>query len=174
MNERKHNLPTMFNRLDDQITGDVLDAIIIDPRSRGILYLPGEYSTDNRPPGHQVKLVSTDQDNKSVYTALEEQRNGEWRHLKFLQDYIRLDPARDMRQEGTRSGPDNLETQPFPLSQPSRPDLDPQTLPAGFVRRREVIRPHLGSRRDASVARPLLTSISRPKQAMPVLPEYGC
>src|ERR1700747_3723448 len=63
-----------------------------------------------------------------------------------------------------------LETQPFPLSQPSRPDLDPQTLPAGFARRREVIRPYLGWRRDAYVARPLLTSISRPKQAMPVWP----
>jgi hypothetical protein len=68
MPERKHNLPTMFRRLDDEITGDVLDAIVIDPRSRGILYLPGEYSTDNRPARHQVKLDSTDPDNGSVYT----------------------------------------------------------------------------------------------------------
>jgi hypothetical protein len=60
MPERKHNLPTVFSRLDDQITGDVLDAIVIDPRSRGILYLPGEYSTGSRPPGHQVKLDSSD------------------------------------------------------------------------------------------------------------------
>lgn len=68
MPERKHNLPTMFNRLDDQITGDVLDAIVIDPRSRGILSVPGEYSTDSRPPGHRVKITSTDPDNGSVYT----------------------------------------------------------------------------------------------------------
>jgi hypothetical protein len=68
MPERKHNLPTMFSRLDDQITGDVLDSIAIRPRSRGILYLPGEYSTSSRPPGHRVKLVRTDPDNTSVYT----------------------------------------------------------------------------------------------------------
>lgn len=67
MPERKHNLPTMFRRLDDEITGDVLDAIVIDPRSRGILYLPCEYSTDNRPPGRRVKITSTDPDNTSVY-----------------------------------------------------------------------------------------------------------
>jgi hypothetical protein len=67
MPERKHDLPTIFSRLDDQITGDVLDAIAIDPRSRGILCLPGDYSTDNRPPGHRVKLDSTDPDNTSVY-----------------------------------------------------------------------------------------------------------
>jgi hypothetical protein len=68
MPERKHNLPTMFSRRDDQITGDVLDAIVIDPRSRGILYLPGEYSTENRPPGHRVRLISTDPGNASIYT----------------------------------------------------------------------------------------------------------
>ena len=48
MPERKHNLPTMFSRLDDQITGDVAEAIVIHLRSHGRLYLRGEWSTDNR------------------------------------------------------------------------------------------------------------------------------
>jgi hypothetical protein len=72
MSERKHNLPTMFSRLDDQITGDVLDAIAIHPRSRGMLFMPGEYSTASRPPGHLVKITSTDPDNASVYTEQHE------------------------------------------------------------------------------------------------------
>lgn len=66
MPERRHNLPTMFSRLDDQITGDVLDAIAIHPRSHGRLYLPGEWSTDNRPPAHEVKRSSSDPDNQGV------------------------------------------------------------------------------------------------------------
>lgn len=68
MPEREHHLPTMFSRLDDQITGDVLDSIVIEARSRGILSLPGEYSTESRPPGHRVKLISTDPGNASIYT----------------------------------------------------------------------------------------------------------
>jgi hypothetical protein len=66
MPERKHNLPTMFSRLDDQITGDVLDASVIHRRSHGRLYMDGEWSTDNRPPGHQVKRSSSDPDNQGV------------------------------------------------------------------------------------------------------------
>jgi hypothetical protein len=69
MPDRKHSLPTMFSRLDDQITGDILDAIVIHPRSRGILSMPGEHSTDSRPPGHRIKIVSTDRDNAGVYTG---------------------------------------------------------------------------------------------------------
>jgi hypothetical protein len=68
MPERKHNLPTQFNQLDDEITGTVLGSIMVYPRSRGILYLRGEYSTSSRPPGHRVEVVSTDPDNASVYT----------------------------------------------------------------------------------------------------------
>jgi hypothetical protein len=30
--------------------------------------MPGEYSTNNRPPAHEVKVVSTDPDNQSVHT----------------------------------------------------------------------------------------------------------
>jgi hypothetical protein len=54
MPDRKRNLPSHYDRLDDQITGPVLDAIVIHPRSHGRLHMPGEYSTDNRPPGHRV------------------------------------------------------------------------------------------------------------------------
>jgi hypothetical protein len=64
----KHNLPTAFDRLDDRVVDDVLDSIVVSARSRGFLYLPGEYSTHNRPPAHHVRLVSTDPDNTSVYT----------------------------------------------------------------------------------------------------------
>ena len=67
MPERKHNLPSMFSRLDDQVTGPVLDAIVIRPRSHGRLYLPGEWSTSSRPPRHEVKVTSSDPDNQGVY-----------------------------------------------------------------------------------------------------------
>ena len=67
MPERKHNLPTALSRLDNQITGPVLDSIVINPRSRGILYMPGEYSTSSRAPAHRVEKTSTDPDNQGVY-----------------------------------------------------------------------------------------------------------
>jgi hypothetical protein len=59
MPERKHNLQSRYDRLDDQITGPVLDSIVIHPRSHGRLHMTGEYSTDTRPPAHQVKVTST-------------------------------------------------------------------------------------------------------------------
>ncbi len=68
MPERTHNLPTDYDRPDGQITGPVVDSIVISARSHGKLYLPGEYSTNNRPPAHEVKVVSTDPDNQSVHT----------------------------------------------------------------------------------------------------------
>ena len=68
MPERTHNLPTDYDRLDGQITGPVVDSIVISARSHGKLYLPGEYSTNNRPPAHEVKVVSTDPDHQSVHT----------------------------------------------------------------------------------------------------------
>ena len=66
MPEHTHNLPTRFNRLDDQITGPVLDSIMIYPRSRGTLHLPGEYGTASHPPAHAIKVVSTDPDSPGV------------------------------------------------------------------------------------------------------------
>jgi len=68
MAEREHNLPSMFSRLDDQITGPVLDAIVIRPRSHGRLCLPGEWSTSSRPPRHEVKVTSSDPGNQGIYT----------------------------------------------------------------------------------------------------------
>jgi hypothetical protein len=68
MPEPEHNLPTQFNRLDDQITGNVLDAIMVYPRSRGILYLPGEYSTASQPPARKVDIGTGDPGNPGVYT----------------------------------------------------------------------------------------------------------
>jgi hypothetical protein len=68
MPERKHNLPDGYDRLEDQIVGGVLDNIVVHPRSRGRLYLSGEWSTDNRPPGYRVKVTSTATDNQGVHT----------------------------------------------------------------------------------------------------------
>ena len=62
MPESEHSLPTRYDRLGDQIDGPVLDAIVVHPQSRGILSLPGEYSTDSRPPAHAVKITGTDPD----------------------------------------------------------------------------------------------------------------
>ena|ERR1017187_3138005 len=69
MPEGKHSLPDGYDRLDGQITGPVLDSIVIHPRSHGRLHMPGEYRTDKRSPGHQVKVTSTDTENQGVYTG---------------------------------------------------------------------------------------------------------
>ena len=68
MPESEHSLPARYDRLGDQIDGPVLDAIVVPPQSRGILSLPGEYSTDSRPPAHEVKITGTDPDSHSVRT----------------------------------------------------------------------------------------------------------
>ena len=57
-----------FNRLDDQITGPVLDAIMVYPHSHGILHLPGEYSTGSRPALHKVEVATGEPGNPHVYT----------------------------------------------------------------------------------------------------------
>jgi hypothetical protein len=67
MPERKHNLPTSYDRLDGQVTGPVLDSIVISPRSHGRLHLPGEHSADSLPPAHTVKITSTDPGNSGIY-----------------------------------------------------------------------------------------------------------
>ena len=67
MPESVHSLPARYDRLGDQIDGPVLDAIV-HPRSRGNLSLPGEYSTDSRPPAHEVKITGTNPDSHSVRT----------------------------------------------------------------------------------------------------------
>ncbi len=67
MPQRAHNLPTDYDRLEYQITGPVLDSIVVTARSHGKLYLPGEYSTAHRPPPHDVRITSTDPDNENVH-----------------------------------------------------------------------------------------------------------
>ena len=68
MPERKHNLPDGYDRLDDQITGDVADSIVIHPRSHGRLYLSGQWSTDSRPPSHPGQGQQHRADNQGIYT----------------------------------------------------------------------------------------------------------
>ena len=57
MKERK--LRPNFQRLDAQITGNVVDAIMISPRSGGRLSLSGQFSRQDPPPAHKVKTAST-------------------------------------------------------------------------------------------------------------------
>ena len=68
MPERKHNLPDGYDRLDDQITGDVADSIVIHPPQprQAVPERPVEHG---QPParspgqGHQHRA-----DNQGVYT----------------------------------------------------------------------------------------------------------
>jgi hypothetical protein len=70
----EHNLPDGYERQDDQITGSVVDAIVVNPRSHGELRMPGEYSSSldlsakvNRPPEREVTLTSEDGSTQGVY-----------------------------------------------------------------------------------------------------------
>jgi len=63
----EHKLPVNYARIDENIAGPVLDSIEIHPRSRGVLYLPGQYSASSRPPAHQVKTVSSAPDGQGVH-----------------------------------------------------------------------------------------------------------
>lgn len=64
----EHNLLTQFSQLGDQISGPVLDAIMIYPRSCGILHLPREHSTDRPPPAHKVDIAAGDPASPGVGT----------------------------------------------------------------------------------------------------------
>ena len=41
MPERKHDVPSSYEQLAGEITGPVVDSIVISPRSHGRLRLPG-------------------------------------------------------------------------------------------------------------------------------------
>ena len=43
-----------YQRMDNRVTGKIVDAIVIQPRSSGQLSLPGGYSTASPPPAHRV------------------------------------------------------------------------------------------------------------------------
>jgi hypothetical protein len=77
MSQRKHHLPSRYDRLRDQITGPVLDSIVVYDRSHGRLHLPGQYGTDNPPPAHDIEIVSTDTDNQGIQTELIERGSPE-------------------------------------------------------------------------------------------------
>ena len=71
------DLPDGYDRQEDQIVGPVLDAIVVRPRSRGVLRMPGQYSLHpdfrvkvNRPPEYKITLTSGDgSSTQGVYTA---------------------------------------------------------------------------------------------------------
>jgi hypothetical protein len=72
---REPSLPTGYERLDDEITGSVADAIVVYPRSHGELRMPGEFSVsgklgvkENRQPEHEVTVISDDGSTQGVYT----------------------------------------------------------------------------------------------------------
>jgi hypothetical protein len=60
MSNRK--LRPNFQRRDDEITGNVVDAIMISPRSSGRLSLPGQFSREDPPPAHKVETSSAGPD----------------------------------------------------------------------------------------------------------------
>ena len=62
------DLPTHYERLDDQITYSVLDAIVVYPRSHGELRLSDEYK-QNGPPAHYVSFTSEDGSIQGVYAS---------------------------------------------------------------------------------------------------------
>ena len=69
-----HNLPTRYERLVDQITAPVSDAIVVYPRSRGELRMPGQYSIslklgakENRPPAREITVDSEDGSIQDIY-----------------------------------------------------------------------------------------------------------
>jgi hypothetical protein len=62
----ERSLPTGYTRIKKNLIGRVVESITVNPRSRGLLFLPGQCSASARPPAHQVKLVSTAVDNQGV------------------------------------------------------------------------------------------------------------
>ena len=84
------DLPLGYHRQDDQITGRpvggrdnratgrVMDAIVINPQSQGLLYLPRRYDIQippgpnynpNRPPDWEIIIDSEDGSTQGVYTS---------------------------------------------------------------------------------------------------------
>jgi hypothetical protein len=84
------DLPLGYHRQDDQITGRpgdgqddratgrVMDAIVINPQSQGLLYLPRRYDirippgpnyNPNRPPAWEIIIDSEDGSTQGVYTS---------------------------------------------------------------------------------------------------------
>jgi hypothetical protein len=62
MAERKHNLPSGYDRLGDQVRPPVADSIVVYPRSHGVLSLPGQHSTERPHPRHDTKVTAAGPD----------------------------------------------------------------------------------------------------------------
>lgn len=54
----KRTLRSNYQRLDDQIGGTVVDAIMISPRSSGRLSFGRTFSKDKRYPHHEVRIYA--------------------------------------------------------------------------------------------------------------------
>jgi hypothetical protein len=64
----KHNLPTSFRRLDNQVTHYVRDSIMVYPSSRGILSARIRIVVKSVPvEEHRIEVTSSDPDNQGVY-----------------------------------------------------------------------------------------------------------
>jgi hypothetical protein len=53
---KQRKLRSNYQRLDDQIGGSVVDAIMISPRSSGRLSFGGGLSKDKRHPRHEIRI----------------------------------------------------------------------------------------------------------------------
>jgi hypothetical protein len=54
-------LPLAFQRIAIEDGNPAIATIVVDPRSSGLLSLPGEYSTESRPPPYHLKVTATDE-----------------------------------------------------------------------------------------------------------------
>ena len=59
-------LPSAFDPVELPEDHPAIAAVVVHPRSSGLLSLPGEYSADSRPPRYHWKVASTDSSGVSV------------------------------------------------------------------------------------------------------------
>jgi hypothetical protein len=76
------DLPMNFGRQPDQVTGPVIDAIIVNPRSYGQLSL--KFSEEHGPPDCEVTVTSDDGSTQGVYTK--SRTTGDAAHLALVWD----------------------------------------------------------------------------------------
>ena len=62
MTAPKRNLPFRADHQPAHVQGQVVDSIVVYEWSHGSLHLPGDYSTEHRPPAHHVEYTATNRD----------------------------------------------------------------------------------------------------------------
>jgi hypothetical protein len=62
----KGSLPSRYRRFEEQITGSVVDSIMVEPRSSGRLSMNADYSKAAPPPRRRLKIASTSPQNEGV------------------------------------------------------------------------------------------------------------